>query len=178
MRPTLVVVMGVAGSGKSTIGPLLANALGCAFLEGDELHPAANIEKMSRGEPLTDADRAPWLAAIRARLLEAFQRGDSMVVACSALKRSYRLELGRGLPLVWVHLRGSEALIRARLERRAGHFMKPGMLASQMEALEMPADAIVADIALPPRAVVEQIVTSLREQSRGEASGTDTPVTI
>ena len=166
--------MGVAGSGKSTIGPMLATALGGAFLEGDALHPAANIEKMSRGEPLTDADRAPWLAAIRARLLDAFQRGESMVVACSALKRSYRLELGRGLPIVWVHLRGPEALIRERLEHRAGHFMKAGMLDSQLEALELPADAIVADIALRPRALVEHIVAGLRERTRRDASSTDT----
>ena len=177
MQPTLIVLMGVAGSGKSTIGPMLATALDCAFLEGDALHPGANIEKMSRGEPLTDADRAPWLAAIRARLLDAFQRGESMVVACSALKRAYRLEIGRGLPVVWVHLRGPEKLIRERLERRAGHFMKAGLLSSQMDALEMPADAIVADITLPPRAVVEHIVARLREHARREASSTDAEVT-
>ena len=177
MHPTLIVLMGVSGSGKSTIGPMLAAALDCAFLEGDALHPGANIEKMSRGEPLTDADRAPWLAAIRARLLDAFQRGESMVVACSALKRSYRLELGRGLPVVWVHLRGPEELIRERLERRAGHFVKAGLLSSQMEALELPTDAIVADVAQPPRAVVEHIVARLREPARRDASSTDADVT-
>jgi gluconokinase len=170
IRPTLIVVMGVAGSGKSTIGPLLAQALQCPFLEGDALHPQSNIEKMSRGEPLTDADRAPWLAAIRARLLDAFEHGHGIVVACSALKRSYRLALGRGLPVVWVHLRGPEELIRLRLERRAGHFMRAGLLASQMDALEAPASAIDADISLRPPDVVESILDALRRRQAAPAA--------
>ena len=166
--------MGVAGSGKSTIGPLLAQALQCPFLEGDALHPAANIEKMSRGVPLTDTDRAPWLAAIRLHLRDAYEHGQGIVVACSALKRSYRLELGRGLPIVWVHLRGSARLIRSRLERRSGHFMQAGMLGSQLDALEVPADAIVADITLPPAAVVERILAALR--AKHEARVTETTI--
>lgn len=155
--------MGVSGSGKSTIGILLARALACPFLEGDSLHPPANIEKMSRGQPLTDADRAPWLAAIHARLLEADRTGHSLVVACSALKQSYRDTLSAGVPnLRWVYLTGPESVLRARLESRQGHFFKADMLASQLADLEPPANAIVADIRLPPAELTREILAALR----------------
>lgn len=160
----IVVVMGVAGSGKTTIGLMLANAMGCAFLDGDSLHSGANVEKMSHGIPLTDADRAPWLAAIHARVRDASARGESLVVACSALKQSYRAVLADGVPITWVYLKGSPALIRTRLQSRASHFMKADMLDSQFAALEEPADALVADVSQPPAVIVDRILIELRRR--------------
>src|SRR5574337_824965 len=110
MAPRIVVVMGVSGSGKTTVGTRLAAALRCAFLEGDDLHSQANVDKMSHGIPLTDADRAPWLTAIHGRLLDALERGQSLVAACSALKQSYRMVLAEGVPISWVYLKGSATL--------------------------------------------------------------------
>jgi gluconokinase len=161
----IVVVMGVAGSGKTTVGRILADALHCPFLEGDSLHSPANVEKMSHGIPLTDADRAPWLAAIHARLLDALARGQSLVAACSALKQAYRAVLAEGVPITWVYLKGSPTLIRSRLQHRTGHYMKADMLASQFDALEEPSDALIVDIAQPPGAIVEQIRAELRGQT-------------
>jgi gluconokinase len=135
----------------------------CAVLEGDSLHSAANVEKMSHGIPLTDIDRAPWLAAIHARLLDSFRRGESLVGGCSALEQSYRTVLAEGIPITWVYLKGAEALVRSRLQHRTGHYMTADMLASQFEALEEPSDALVADVSQPPAAIVEQILTELRE---------------
>ena len=159
---TIVVVMGVAGSGKTTVGMLLADAMHCPFLEGDSLHPAANVEKMTQGLSLTDIDRAPWLAAIHARLLESVIHYECLVVGCSALKQSYRTVLADGIPITWIYLKGRAALIRSRLQRRTGHYMKADMLASQLEALEEPAGALVVDVSQPPAAIVEQILTELR----------------
>ena len=159
----IIVVMGVSGSGKTTIGTLLADALRCSFLEGDSLHSKENIEKMSHGIPLNDCDRAPWLAAIHARLLEFFKRGESLVVACSALEQQYREVLAAGVPITWVYLKGSKELIRSRMKHRPKHFMKANMLDSQFEALEEPFDAIVVDISLPSSAIVVQILTRLRQ---------------
>lgn len=122
-------------------------------------HPAANIEKVRRGIPLTDANRAPWLAAVHARLTDAFTRGRSLVVACSALKQSYGTVLASGVPITWVYLKGPAELIQSRLERRDRHYMKAAMLPSQLEALEQPSGAIVADISQSPGAIVEQILT-------------------
>lgn len=160
----IIVVTGVSGTGKTTVGTMLARALDCAFLDGDSLHPVANVEKMTRGIPLTDTDRAPWLAAIHARLLEASGTGRWLVVACSALRHSYRAALAEGIAVTWVYLNGSEALIQARLRHREGHYMKADMLASQFEALEHPSDAIVLDISRSPRALVEQVIAALRTQ--------------
>jgi gluconokinase len=156
-----VVVMGVAGSGKTTVGQLLATELHFRFLDGDSLHPPANIEKMAHGIPLTDADRAPWLAAVHAHIVESFQRGEPLVVACSALKQRYRETLNTGATITWVYLKGSEALIHERLQRRQHHFMKPQMLASQFADLEEPTDAIVIDVAVEPAVAVKQIVSAL-----------------
>lgn len=157
----IIVLMGVAGSGKTTIGTLLADELECAYLEGDLLHPGANIDAMSRGIPLTDSDRAPWLAAIRARLMEALDRGDTLVVGCSALKESYRTFLSEGVPITWVYLKGSPELIRSRLLHRPGHFMDASMLDSQIRTLEEPDDAIVVDISPTPRHIVDSILARL-----------------
>jgi gluconokinase len=167
----IILVMGVSGSGKTTIGRMLADALHCAFLEGDALHPAVNVEKMSDGIPLTDADRAPWLAAIHSRLIDASRHRQSLVVACSALRQSFRDVLGKGVPIVWVYLRGSAALIESRLRQRTDHFMKPEMLSSQFDALEEPVDAIVANVADPPRAIVEHILTQLPARTLARPSG-------
>ena len=103
----IIVVIGVAGSGKTTVGTMLADAMKCPFLEGDSLHSKENIDKMSHGIPLTDADRAPWLAAIHARILDCFERGQDLVVGCSALKQRYRPVLAKGVPITWVYLKGS-----------------------------------------------------------------------
>jgi gluconokinase len=163
----IIMIMGVSGSGKTTIGTLLADALRCSFLEGDSLHSKENIEKMTHGIPLDDCDRAPWLAAIHTRLLEFFKRGKSLVVACSALEQQYREVLAEGVPVPinWVYLKGSADLIRSRMKHRPKHFMKANMLDSQFEALEEPSDAIVVDISLPSLAIVAQILARLRQPS-------------
>src|SRR5688572_29432007 len=155
----IIVVMGVAGSGKTTVGTLLALAMKCQFLEGDALHPGENIDKMSRGIPLTDADRAPWLAAIHSRILEAVEGGLDLVVACSALKQQYRTLLSKDIPITWVYLKVSPALARSRMMHR-DHFMKEEMLPSQFEALEEPTGALVVDGSAPPTAIVERILSS------------------
>ena len=166
----IIVVMGVAGSGKTTVGTRLAEAMHCAYLEGDSLHSAANVEKMSHGIPLTDADRAPWLAAIHARLLDAFRHGESLVVGCSALKRSYRSVLADGVPITWVYLKGAPALIRSRLQHRSGHYMKADMLASQFDALEEPSDALIVDVSPPPGVIVERILAELHRPAHAHTA--------
>lgn len=154
--------MGVAGSGKTTIGTKLAAALGWPFRDADEFHPAANIAKMAAGHPLTDADREPWLAAIRAYIDERLQRGENAVVTCSALREDYRRKVVADHARVkLVHLAGNYQLIRQRLEHRAGHFMKPEMLESQFATLEPPRDAITIDTAQPPEAIVAEIRRTL-----------------
>jgi gluconokinase len=165
----IICIMGVAGAGKSTVGQLLAPELRCEFLDADSLHPPVNIEKMTRGIPLTDADRAPWLAAVHARIAWSFQRRESLVVACSALKQRYRETLARGVAITWVYLKGSEELIRARLQKRQHHFMTAQMLASQFADLEEPAEAIVLDVGVAPAVAVRQILNAL-SPARAEAS--------
>lgn len=169
----IIILMGVAGSGKTTIGQLLASQLDCAFLEGDSLHPAANIEKMTNDIPLTDADRAPWLAALHTRIVESFQRRERLVVACSALKQQYRDTIERGITVTWVYLKAREELLRTRLELRRHHFMKPEMLASQFADLEEPAGAIVVDVAAAPAAIVRQILIALTADSAPKRSAED-----
>jgi gluconokinase len=155
----IIVLMGVSGSGKTTVGQALARQLGFTFVDADDFHPAANVEKMHRGEPLTDEDRRPWLAAIHQRLLEAAQRGENVVLACSALKHAYRDYLQHEEPehIYFVYLRGSEELIGRRLAARGGHFMNPHLLHSQFETLEPPDDAIIVDIAPPPDEIAANI---------------------
>lgn len=155
----IVVLMGVSGSGKTTIGKLLAEQLGWTFIEADDYHPAANVDKMHRGIPLNDADRAPWLDALRRRVDEACANGDNVVLACSALKHAYQHYLERDVPgcVHYVHLRGSEDLIRRRLAERKGHFMNPALLHSQFEILEPPDHAIQVDVSPAPEAIVAEI---------------------
>jgi gluconokinase len=155
----VVLLMGVAGSGKTTIGRQLAAELGWAFADADAFHPPANVAKMTAGVPLDDADRAPWLAAIRAYLDRQHAEGRHAVITCSALKERYRaILLGGPGEVKLVHLKGTAEVLRSRLRRREGHFMKPAMLDSQLAALEEPGDALVIDIAQPP----EQIIAVLR----------------
>jgi gluconokinase len=150
--------MGVAGSGKTTIGRALAAALGWEYHEADDFHSAANKEKMGRGLPLDDADRAPWLAAIRAAMQACLAAGRPAVFTCSALKTRYRDVLLGDLPgVALVHLTGDPALLLSRLQGRAGHYMKPEMLASQLATLEPPAEALSLDVANPPAQLVAAI---------------------
>jgi gluconokinase len=159
----LVVVMGVSGSGKSTVGPLLAAALGVEFADADAFHPAANVAKMASGQPLTDEDRWPWLDAIGAWLDARGEVGG--VVTCSALKRSYRDRLRAGRPAVrLLHLTGEAALIMARQAAREGHFMPPSLMASQFAALEPPAPeegAITLSVAATPEAILAAALEAL-----------------
>lgn len=159
-----VVVMGVSGSGKTRIGRALAKALGATFLEGDDFHPPANIAKMAGGQPLTDADRAPWLAALNAALRQHAARGQRAVLACSALKESYRAQLGEGGVLLrFVYLKGTPALIARRVQGRKGHFMPVSLLESQFEALEEPADAIVVNAGQSVGRTVREVLAALGE---------------
>ncbi len=160
----IVVVMGVSGSGKTTIAEGLACRLGWRCLDADSLHSPANIDAMRHGIALTDETRAPWLEAVHARMQEVAARGEHLVVACSALKASYRRTLSVGVDVVWVYLKGSPELIRRRLEERPHHYMKAGMLASQFAALEEPAGAIAADITTPPDTIIEHIAEALRRR--------------
>ncbi|WP_437726155.1 gluconokinase [Sorangium sp. So ce861] len=155
----IVVVMGVSGAGKTTVGVRLARDLGWEFLDADDLHPAANIEKMRSGKPLDDRDRAPWLAALSARIRQLLEVGRDAVIACSALKAAYRAQLlVDPARMRLVHLTGDPALIAARLAARTDHFMPPGLLATQLAALEPPEDAIRVDIDGTP----EEIAAAVR----------------
>jgi gluconokinase len=162
----IVVVMGVAGAGKTTVGERLAARLGARFLEGDRFHPAANVAKMSRGEPLGDGDRRPWLEALAGELDRARRAGSSVVLACSALRRVYRDILRGGHDdLVFVFLDGPKPLIGGRLGARRGHFMPAALLDSQFAALEPPGDderAVRADVAAAPEDIVEDALALLR----------------
>ncbi|PYS80122.1 MAG: gluconate kinase, partial [Acidobacteria bacterium] len=132
----VIILMGVSGSGKTTIGRRLADELGWKFYDGDDFHPRANVEKMAHGVPLDDEDRAPWLESLRDLIRSCLVRGESAVLACSALKRSYRQYLLIDENVMLVYLKGDYELIEERLEGRSEHFMKPKMLDSQFDALE------------------------------------------
>ena len=152
--------MGPAGSGKTTVGKLLAAELSWDFFDGDDFHSAANIEKMSRGIPLTDADRIPWLNSIREAMLQWQAQGRNAVLACSALKRSYRELLVINADVKLAYLKGTYELLRERLRSRKGHYAHEQLLASQLADLEEPTDAITVDAAGSP----EQIVAEIRKR--------------
>ena len=165
----ILIVMGVAGSGKTTIAKALVALTGWQFAEGDDYHSEANRKKMHSGVPLTDEDRAPWLASLHEVILGWHQRGESGVMTCSALKQSYRDVLSAGLPKEayrFILLEGSPELLQERLSARQGHFMNPGLLASQFATLEEPEDAIRVTVDRPPdviaRVVLEQIGVAVR----------------
>lgn len=158
----VIVLMGVSGTGKTTVGERLAAALEAGFAEGDAYHPPANVEKMRCGIPLDDDDRWPWLEILSREIGRWLDEGRTMVLTCSALKASYREVLKGGRDgVVFVHLKGDEALIEARLEQRRGHYMPASLLRSQIDALEEPEDAITVDIADPPEAIVRRISAAL-----------------
>lgn len=160
MAAPQVVVMGVSGCGKSTVGRLLADQLGVPFVEGDTLHPPANVNRMAAGIALTDADRHGWLQAVAGQLAAAEARRQGLVVSCSALKRSYRDQLRAAAPrLRLVHLHGSATLLAERLAGRQGHYMPASLLPSQLATLQPPGDdeaPLVLDIALPPAQLAAQ----------------------
>lgn len=167
----IVVVMGVSGSGKTTVGELLSKRLGWPLLDADDFHPAGNIEKMRSGIPLTDEDRWPWLDRLNGLLREKDLNGESALLACSALKQKYRDRLAAGLKDPrWVYLKGSFELIEARLKARKGHYMKAGLLESQFATLEEPLGAITAEIGTGPEAVVDAVEAAL-DGGRGSDAG-------
>ena len=156
-----VILMGVAGSGKTTVGILLAKRLQCPFYEGDDFHPPANVTKMAAGTPLTDDDRAGWLAALAEVIRDGLGRGESGVVACSALKESYREVLRVDEAKVkFIYLKGSYEVILQRMQSRK-HFMKPAMLQSQFASLEEPADVPWIDVTLDPDEIVRRIAEQI-----------------
>jgi carbohydrate kinase (thermoresistant glucokinase family) len=164
--PSALVLMGVSGSGKSTIGEALSRRLGWRYEDGDSFHPAANVAKMSAGQPLTDEDRWPWLKAIAAEIERCRQGQEHIIIACSALRKAYRDILVHGQDDTRiVYLDGSQNLIADRLQRRKGHFMPPGLLDSQFATLEPPGPderPVVVCIDAPVETIVDQILQQLQ----------------
>ncbi len=170
--PCALIVMGVSGSGKSTIAEKLAQHLGWRYEDGDKFHPASNVAKMSAGHPLTDEDRWPWLQAIADEIDRACKAGEHVIIACSALKHSYRDVLVHGRDDVRiVYLRGTQELIAGRLAQRRGHFMPPGLLASQFKTLEPP-DPDEHPLTVSIDASVEHIVDDITGRLRLSPSST------
>ena len=157
-RSSILVIMGVSGSGKTTIGQLLSAELICSFIDGDDFHPPVNIKKMSSGEALTAEDRWPWLEILSDKIQEYIQQEQSMVLACSALKKSYREILCVERELVqFIYLKGNYATIVRRMQSRENHFMTKSLLQSQFATLEEPEDAIVVDISPSPSEILKSI---------------------
>lgn len=158
---TVIIVMGVSGSGKSIIGKMLSEKLSRPFYDGDDFHPEANVKKMSSGNPLNDEDRKEWLVTLNKLALE--HRGKGAIIACSALKKNYRslLRAGMGNCMAFVYLDGSFELIKSRLEERKGHFMSAQLLQSQFDALEPPSKAITVSIEETPAKIVKNIMKEL-----------------
>lgn len=164
-----IIVMGVSGCGKTTVGRALAASLNATFLDADDFHPEVNVAKMRAGTPLNDDDRAPWLAALNHELLSGSERGEGVVLACSALKKIYRTAIGVGLPQAhWIFLDGSFELIAARMRDRPNHYMPESLLRSQFDTLERPEDAINISIELSPDKQIEAALFALRDPQKAE----------
>lgn len=157
----VILVMGTTGAGKTTIGKLIATRLGWTFLDADDFHPPANIEKMKQGIPLTDDDRAPWLANIHSRLQQLAVENKNAVLACSALKQSYRDTLSAGLDMPIVYLRGTYEQMRKHILERHGHFAGESILAGQFADLEEPTDALALDVAGTPHELSDRAILGL-----------------
>lgn len=158
----IIIVTGVSGSGKTTVGRALASRLGWRFHDADDLHSPENIERMRRNLPLDDELRQPWLDRVRRVLEDASKEGSGTVIACSALRESYRRQLSDGIDgVMFVLLEGDAGLLRERLDRREGHFAGSGLLDSQLAALEPPSAGLTVDLSLPVDAIVEHIVSTL-----------------
>ena len=158
----IIVIMGVTGSGKTTVGKLLAAKLGWQYFDADDFHPSANIEKMSSGRPLTDVDRLPWLESLRTLVRESLNRDENCVLACSALKRSYREYLLLDERVKLVYLKGEPQLIQSRLEQRQNHYMDPALLDSQFDILEEPGPETAVAITARPDEIVRTIAERLQ----------------
>lgn len=158
----VILLMGVTGSGKTTVGQALAESLRWPFIDADDFHPPSNVAKMRAGIPLDDADRAPWLAALRTHIVGWLNSEANVVLACSALKQAYRDEVVVSPDVRLVYLRGSSELITARLRERHGHYMDPNLLSSQFATLEEPRDALVVDVDTSVDEIVKQIRKGVR----------------
>jgi gluconokinase len=158
----IILLMGVAGSGKTTIGRKLTLAMGIPFYDGDDYHSQANKEKMARGIPLTDGDRFSWLQTLHNEMKKWEGQSPRTLLACSALKQEYRDLLSDRITVRWVYLKGNVEIIRQRLRDRQGHFAGPDLLESQFQVLEEPADAILVDVGREPDIIVKQLVEALK----------------
>lgn len=157
----IAIVMGVVGAGKTTVGRMLAAQLKWEFADADDFHPASNVEKIRNGIPLTDADREPWLDSLHRAIVEWIAIGKNVILACSALKSSYRSKLKVSQEVRFVYLKGNASLIAERLRTRHGHFAGESILASQLADLEEPDDAVIVDISPEPQQIVEEIRKAL-----------------
>lgn len=158
----IIILMGVSGCGKTTVGRQLAQALSCSFYDADDFHLAAAKEKMSRGIGLTDDDRQPWLEKITHEMKRWESQGSQTVLACSALKQKYRDLLSQGLPVSWVYLKGDKAVLLKRLENRKGHYASTSLLDSQLDALEEPQNALILDISASMEDIVKNLVSHFK----------------
>ncbi len=160
MSPKVIIMMGVSGCGKTTVGQLVAGHLQCEFVEGDEYHSPENVAKMGSGKPLNDEDRFEWMETLNAKISEILSEGRSGVLACSALKDKHRkaLALGWETQVLYIHIQGSFETIHQRMEARKNHYMKAGMLKSQFEALEPPENVPTYDLLLPPEEIAGKII--------------------
>lgn len=157
----VIILMGVSGCGKTTVGKLLAHKVGMPFFDGDDFHPSVNVQKMKSGQPLSDKDRQPWLEILSSEI-SAWNRSGGAILACSALKEKYRKILSAGDGEIrFVHLKGSRHVIMERLKKRTGHYMPPELLDSQFESLEIPRNALTVDIQQKPPKIVKKIIVEL-----------------
>jgi gluconokinase len=169
LRGYVLIIGGVSGAGKTTVGKALAERLNWRFIEGDEFHPAANVAKMQRGEPLDDADRAPWLKRLREEIKTCLDKGERAVLACSALKKNYRKLLRPDQERVrFVFLTGDYEILRKRLMQRRNHFMGADLLASQLETLDLPDHGLIVNINQPVASIVDLIMDRLSLLDKGE----------